>query len=560
MRESLVVTNVHRVLGIVNGTTNFVLTEMESGSSYDDALASAQARGYAEADPTDDVSGADAAAKMAILATVAFNSRVTLDDVRYSGITTIDPADVAAARRLDMAIRLVGAARLVDGQVDVSVHPALVDNQHPLAKVDGAFNAVMLQGDAIREITLEGPGAGGVETASAVIADITSVIGTMGTGFLENDAAWRDLPTLPEGDSRSPFYFRLHVEDRPGALARVAEGLAEREISVARLLQHANGNGAALHVVTHEARAGGLEDALSAIGQLADVHSELGAVARHLRPRRRGARMDVGAFSLGEGSTPLVRAQRATTRLGRDVFLKCEGVNPTGSFKDRGMVRAVAGAFGEGARAVCCASTGNTAASAAAYAARAGLDAIVLTPAGAAATAKRAQARACGARVVEIRGSFDDALRLARELGQQDGYVLVNSLNPLRIEGQKTVVTELLDELQSVPEVIALPYGGGGNVSAVAAAVGDAGVETRIVVGQAAERTTTWASAIRIGEPAHRANCRGTRRGGTDRGRDPLRGRSAACVGAPRPRGGRVLRAGVRGRPGRARAGVAGNG
>ena len=131
----------------------------------------------------------------------------------------------------------------------------------------------MLQGDAIREITLEGPGAGGVETASAVIADITSVIGTMGTGFLENDAAWRDLPTLPEGDSRSPFYFRLHVEDRPGALARVAEGLAEREISVARLLQHANGNGAALHVVTHEARAGGLEDALSAIGQLADVHS-----------------------------------------------------------------------------------------------------------------------------------------------------------------------------------------------------------------------------------------------------------------------------------------------
>jgi homoserine dehydrogenase len=273
LRESLVVTNVHRVLGIVNGTTNFVLTEMEGGSTYEAALAAAQARGYAEADPTDDVSGADAAAKMAILATVAFNSRVTLDDVRYSGITTIDPADVAAARRLDMAIRLVGAARLVDGRVDVSVHPALVDNQHPLAKVDGAFNAVMLQGDAIKEITLEGPGAGGVETASAVIADITSVIGTMGTGFLENDAAWRDLPTLPEGDSRSPFYFRLHVEDRPGALARVAEGLAEREISVARLLQHANGNGAALHVVTHEARAGGLEDALRAIGQLADVHS-----------------------------------------------------------------------------------------------------------------------------------------------------------------------------------------------------------------------------------------------------------------------------------------------
>ena len=262
LRESLVVTNVHRVLGIVNGTTNFVLTEMESGKSYDEALADAQERGYAEADPTDDVSGADAAAKMAILATVAFNSHVELADVEYSGITKIDSLDVAAARQLDMVIRLVGAARLVDGQVDVNVQPAFVDKQHPLAKVDGAFNAVMLQGDAISEITLEGPGAGGVETASAVIADITSVLGTMGTGFLQNDAAWRQLPRLPDGDSSSPFYFRLHVEDRPGALARVAEELAEREISIARLLQHQNGDGAALHVVTHEAKVGALRAAL----------------------------------------------------------------------------------------------------------------------------------------------------------------------------------------------------------------------------------------------------------------------------------------------------------
>jgi homoserine dehydrogenase len=272
LRESLVVTNVHSVLGIVNGTTNFVLTEMEGGKSYDDALAEAQRRGYAEADPTDDVNGADAAAKMAILATVAFNSRVDLADVEYSGITTIDPLDVAAARELDMVIRLVGSARLVDGHFDVRVQAALVDKQHPLAKVDGAFNAVMLQGDAIREITLEGPGAGGIETASAVIADITSVIGTMHTGFLQNDAAWRELPRLPSGDSRSPFYFRLSVEDRPGALARVAEGLAERDISIARLLQHQNGNGAALHVVTHEARAGALDEALAALGALPEVH------------------------------------------------------------------------------------------------------------------------------------------------------------------------------------------------------------------------------------------------------------------------------------------------
>ncbi len=273
LRESLVVTNVHGVLGIVNGTTNFVLTEMEGGKSYDEALAEAQRLGYAEADPTDDVSGADAAAKMAILATVAFKSRVDLADVKYSGITELDEREVAAARQLDMAIRLVGAARLVDGQVDVRVQPAFVDKQHPLAKVDGAFNAVMLQGDAIREITLEGPGAGGVETASAVIADITSVIGTMGNGFLQNDAAWRELPLLPEGESRSPFYVRLQVEDRPGALARVADGLAQHDISIARLLQQPNGDGATLHVITHEAKSGALQAALQALDQLPDVHS-----------------------------------------------------------------------------------------------------------------------------------------------------------------------------------------------------------------------------------------------------------------------------------------------
>jgi homoserine dehydrogenase len=271
LRESLIVTNVHRVLGIVNGTTNFVLTEMEAGKSYDEALREAQAKGYAEADPTDDVSGADAAAKMAILATVAFNSRYELGDVDVVGIENIDPLAIAAARELDMVIRLIGAARLADGKVDVRVGPALVDRHHPLAAVEGAFNAVMLQGDAIREITLEGPGAGGIETASAVIADMVSVIGTMGTGFLQNDAAWRSLPRLEPGEHRSPYYFHLKVDDRPGVLARVADELASREVSVARLLQHANGEGAALHVVTHEAREGSLKDALAAIASLDEV-------------------------------------------------------------------------------------------------------------------------------------------------------------------------------------------------------------------------------------------------------------------------------------------------
>jgi threonine synthase len=212
------------------------------------------------------------------------------------------------------------------------------------------------------------------------------------------------------------------------------------------------------------------------------------------------------SLTLGEGSTPLVPARRLQERLGLELYLKCEGLNPTGSFKDRGMVVAVERAARAGARAVVCASTGNTAASAAAYAARAGLEAIVLTPAGATATAKRAQARAAGARLLEVRGSFDDALRLSRELGEREGFVLVNSVNPDRIEGQKSVAGEILAQLGRVPDVVALPFGGGGNVSAVAAGFADAGASPRIVVGQAAERATTWASAIRIGEPAHAAH------------------------------------------------------
>ena len=208
-------------------------------------------------------------------------------------------------------------------------------------------------------------------------------------------------------------------------------------------------------------------------------------------------------LSLGEGSTPLVHARRLSESLGCDLHLKCEGLNPTGSFKDRGMVVAVERAVQSGAKAVVCASTGNTAASAAAYAARAGVETVVLTPAGATAGPKRAQVRAVGARVIEVRGSFDDCLRLCRELGERDGYVVVNSLNPDRIEGQKSVVFELIEQLGAAPDVVALPFGGGGNVSAVAAGFAEAGATPRIIVGQAADRPTTWASAIRIGQPAH---------------------------------------------------------
>jgi homoserine dehydrogenase len=271
LRESLVVTNVHRVLGIVNGTTNFVLSRMERGGSYAEALAEAQELGYAEADPTDDVSGADAAAKMAILATVAFGSRVRLEDVERRGIEEIEPAHVAAAADLGMAIRLVGIATLHGGAVDVRVQPALVERSHALAAVDGAFNAVMLQGDAIREITLEGPGAGGVETASAVVADLVSVVGTAGTGFLQNDACWRELPRLPPSDWRSPFYVHLEVADRPGVLAHAATRLAAHEVSVAQLVQRLEDGRATLELVLHEAPVGDLAAALREIATFPEV-------------------------------------------------------------------------------------------------------------------------------------------------------------------------------------------------------------------------------------------------------------------------------------------------
>jgi homoserine dehydrogenase len=271
LRESLVVSNVHRVLGIVNGTTNFVLSRMERGGSYAEALAEAQALGYAEADPTDDVSGADAAAKMAILATVAFGSRVRFEDVECRGIEEIEAAHVTAAAQLGMVIRLVGIATHADGAVDVRVQPALVERSHPLAAVDGAFNAVMLQGDAIREITLEGPGAGGVETASAVVADLVSVVGTSGTGFLQNDACWRELPLLPSSEWRSPFYVHLEVSDRPGVLAHAASRLAAHDVSVAQLVQRLEDGAATLELVLHRATLGAVSAALREIAAFPEV-------------------------------------------------------------------------------------------------------------------------------------------------------------------------------------------------------------------------------------------------------------------------------------------------
>ena len=208
------------------------------------------------------------------------------------------------------------------------------------------------------------------------------------------------------------------------------------------------------------------------------------------------------SVTLGEGSTPLLSAPRLSARLGVELWVKWEGANPTGSFKDRGMAVAVSRALERGAPGVVCASTGNTAASAAAYAARAGLRAVVVTSRGAIARGKVMQARAVGVELREIDGTFNDAHLDARRLAEEEGLVNVNSINPDRIAGQASAAREVLEQLGGLPDVLALPFGGGGNTVSYAKGFGDA--LPRFLLGEAAERRETFASAIRIPEPVHR--------------------------------------------------------
>ncbi len=220
-------------------------------------------------------------------------------------------------------------------------------------------------------------------------------------------------------------------------------------------------------------------------------------------------------ITLGEGNTPLLAAPRLSERLGVELWLKWEGMNPTGSFKDRGMAVAVSRALERGAAGVVCASTGNTAASCSAYAARAGMPAVVITPRGAVARGKLAQARVAGAELREIDGTFEDAHREARRLADEEGFVNVNSINPDRIEGQSSAAREVIEQLGRVPDVLALPFGGGGNTVAYAAGFGEG--LPRFVLGEAERRADTFASAIRIVEPVHRLEVDGVleRSGGT---------------------------------------------
>jgi homoserine dehydrogenase len=246
LQETLAAAHVDRLHGIVNGTTNFILTRMaETGASYGDALAEAQRLGYAEADPTEDVNGKDAAAKMAILARLAFNAPVHLDDVTYEGIEHITGDDMAYAQELGLGLKLIGTAERIDGGVSVRVHPAFLYAGHPLASVSGPFNAVTIESQAITEITLSGPGAGGPQTASAVLGDVISAMIPPAT----TPPTTAELPIVT--DVESAFYLYLEVADRPGVLAQIAQLLGLQGASIRSVVQRGLGENARLVMVTH---------------------------------------------------------------------------------------------------------------------------------------------------------------------------------------------------------------------------------------------------------------------------------------------------------------------
>ncbi|MEU6473808.1 homoserine dehydrogenase [Streptomyces massasporeus] len=275
LRESLAGDKINRVMGIVNGTTNFILDKMDStGAGYQEALDEATALGYAEADPTADVEGFDAAAKAAILAGIAFHTRVRLDDVYREGMTEVTAADFASAKEMGCTIKLLAICeRAEDGaSVTARVHPAMIPLSHPLASVRGAYNAVFVESDAAGQLMFYGPGAGGSPTASAVLGDLVAVCrnrlsGTTGPG----ESAYAALPVSPMGDVVTRYHISLDVADKPGVLAQVATVFAEHGVSIDTVRQSGKDGEASLVVVTHRASDAALTGTVEALRKLDTV-------------------------------------------------------------------------------------------------------------------------------------------------------------------------------------------------------------------------------------------------------------------------------------------------
>jgi homoserine dehydrogenase len=282
LRESLVGDHVQRVMGIVNGTTNFILTKMdESGAAFGDALAEAQALGFAEADPTADVEGFDAAAKAAILAGLAFHSRVTDSDVYREGITKITDTDVAVAKSLDLVVKLLAIAELTnDGKISVRVHPTLISRNHPLASVREAFNAVFVESESAGAMMFYGRGAGGAPTASAILGDLVAVARHRVSGGLgPRESDYADLAIAPIGSIKTRYLIRLDVADRPGVLAAVAQTFAKHDVSIQTVRQTGRGDNAELIVMTHKATDSALASTVADLSSL-DAVKDVASVIR----------------------------------------------------------------------------------------------------------------------------------------------------------------------------------------------------------------------------------------------------------------------------------------
>jgi len=280
LRESLAGDQITRILGIVNGTTNYILTRMaDDGVSYSDALAEAQSLGYAEADPTADVSGDDAAAKAAILAEIAFHTPVTRQDVWCEGISEISQADIVAAADMGFVVKLLAVAERIDQGVVVRVHPSMLPVEHPLASVRGAFNAVFVEAEAAGEVMFYGRGAGGEPTASAVLGDVVvaarnRLLGGRGPG----QSVYTQLPVRTIDDAPTSYYVNLDVTDRPGVLASIASAFADHGVSIQVVRQDGHGDDAGLILRTHRASDAALRATVAELRGLPTVRQVVGTM------------------------------------------------------------------------------------------------------------------------------------------------------------------------------------------------------------------------------------------------------------------------------------------
>ncbi len=285
LKQCLAANEISDVLGIVNGTTNYILTRMfEDGMEFDDALKQAQELGYAEADPTADVEGLDAGRKVAIMASIAFHSRVVFSDVYTEGITKITAADIAYAKEFDSVIKLLGVARNAGDGIEVGVYPVMLPKDHPLASVRDSFNAVFIHGDAVDDAMFYGRGAGEMPTASAVAGDVIDVARDLAydcTGRI-SCTCYRQIPVKDFGEVQNKFFLRMQVKNRPGVLAQIAQVFGGHKVSIARVVQkNAHSDRAELVIVTEKVKERHMKDAIGELKQMESIY-EISSVIREI--------------------------------------------------------------------------------------------------------------------------------------------------------------------------------------------------------------------------------------------------------------------------------------